>query len=114
MKGHIRRRGRRSWAIVIDIGRDATGKRRQKWHRVEGTRKDAERELVRVLHSMNTGEYVEPSKLTVAEYLGRWLADYAKPNISVKTYERYAEIVHSNLSPALGHHTLTQLHPLHI
>ena len=81
---------------------------------MEGTRKDAERELVRLVHSLNKGEYVEPSKLTVAEYLERWLADYAKPNISGKTYERYAEIVYSNLSPALGHHTLTKLQPLHI
>ena len=114
MKGHIRRRGLRSWAIVIDVGRDANGKRRQKWHRVEGTRKDAERELVRLVHSLNTGEYVEPSKLTVADYLERWLADYAMPNTSGKTYERYGQIVRTNLSPALGHHPLTKLQPLHI
>ncbi len=114
MKGHIRRRGRRSWAIVLDTGRDASGKRRQRWHTVQGTRRDAERELARLVHSINTGEYVEPNKLTVAEYLARWLADYAKPNTSTRTYERYAEIVRANINPVLGHHKLTALQPLHI
>ena len=45
MKGHIRKRGDKSWAVVLDLGRDETGKRRQKWHTVRGTKKDAEREL---------------------------------------------------------------------
>ena len=31
MKGHIRRRGNQSWAVVLDMGRDANGKRHQKW-----------------------------------------------------------------------------------
>ena len=114
MKGHIRRRGRRSWAIVIDVGRDPNGKRRQRWHTVQGTKRDAERELARLVHSLNTGEYVEPNKLTVAEYLQRWLVDYAKPNTSTRTHERYAEIVRVNINPVLGHHKLTALQPLHI
>ena len=114
MRGHIRRRGKRSWAIVIDVGRDANGKRLQRWHSVKGTEKDAEGELIRLLRSMQTGEYVEPSKLTVKEYLGRWLADYAKSNTTGKTYERYAEIVETHLNPGLGHHKLLKLKPLHI
>ncbi len=57
---------------------------------------------------------MEPSKLTVAAYLARWLADYAKPRTSGKTYERYAQIVESHLKPGLGHHLLRKLQPLHI
>ena len=114
MKGHIRRRGKRSWAVVIDVGRDATGKRRQRWHTVKGTRRDAERELARLVHSRNTGSYVAPNRLTVAAYLQRWLADYAKTNTSTRTYERYAEIVRANITPVLGQHKLTARQPLHI
>lgn len=114
MRGHIRRRGDRSWAIVIDTGQDAKGNRRQRWHSVKGTREDAENTLTRLLRSLQTGEYVEPSKLTVKFYRERWLADYAKPNTAGKTYERYAEIVEKHLVPALGHHKLTKLQPLHV
>ena len=45
MRGHIRPRGPQSWAVVLDVGRDGGGKRRQKWHTVRGTKKDAQREL---------------------------------------------------------------------
>jgi integrase len=47
MKGHIRQRSKGSWAIILDLGRDADGKRRQKWHTVRGTKKDAQRELAK-------------------------------------------------------------------
>lgn len=114
MKGHVRKRGKRSWAIVVDLGRDATGKRRQKWHAVTGTKKDAERELNKLLHEMNTGSYVEPARMTVGEYLDRWLADYAKHNVAGKTFERYEDIVARHLKPDLGHIALPKLKPLHI
>lgn len=114
MRGHIRRRGSRSWAVVIDIGRDRSGKRRQQWHSVKGLKEDAENKLIELLRSLRTGEYVEPSKLTVEELLKQWLRDVAKASTSGKTYERYAEIVDTHLIPALGHHRLAKLQPLHI
>lgn len=114
MKGHIRRRGPRSWAIVLELGRDADGKRRQKWHSVKGTRKEAEKKLAELVKSLHDGDYVEPARMDVAEYLRRWLADYAAPNVSPKSFERYEQIVLKNLIPALGHHRLADLRPLHI
>lgn len=114
MKGHIRKRGKAAWSIILELPREADGSRRQKWHTVHGTKKDAERELARLITEIETGAYVEPTKYTVAELLERWLVDYAKPNVAGKTYERYAEIVRNTLTPALGHHPLTRLQPLHI
>ncbi len=114
MKGHIRNRGKNSWAIVLDLDRSPEGRRRQKWHAVRGTKRDAERELARLLHELNTGAYVEPARMTVGEYLERWLADYAKNNVAAKTFERYAEIVRIHLKPAFGYLRLPKLQPLHI
>ena len=79
MKGHIRKRGKSSWAVVIFLGRDQSGKQRRKWHTVRGTRRDAQRELTRLMNELNTGAYVEPARMTVSEYLDRWLTDYAQP-----------------------------------
>ena len=114
MKGHIRRRGRGSWAVVVDEGRDETGKRRQRWHTVRGTKRDAERELTRILNSLHEGMYVEPSRISVAEFLKRWLVDGASGSVSGKTLERYTEIVNSNVVPSLGGYQLAKLQPLHI
>ena len=114
MKGHIRRRGKKSWAVILDLGRDETGKRKQKWHTVRGTKKDAEAELVRLIHELGTGEYVEPSKMLVREYLERWLKDYAGQSVSPKTLERYRQIIDGNITPAVGGYALSKLKPLHI
>lgn len=114
MRGHIRRRSQRSWAIIIDIGTDARGRRRQKWHSVKGTKRDAERELARLLHEFNTGGYVEPTRMNVGDYLERWLSDYAQSNVSPKTHERYSELVRLHITPNLGHFPLAKLPPLEI
>src|SRR5687768_7799941 len=100
MRGHIRRRGAGCWAIVLDVGRDVDGKRRQRWHSLKGSRRDAQAELIRLLRSRQVGEYVEPSRLTVKEYLERWLVDYAKTRTSPKTFERYEQIVKTNIIEA--------------
>lgn len=114
MKGHIRKRGQKSWAIILDLGRDDTGKRRQKWHTVHGTKKDAQAELARLINEINTGEYIEPSKMLVREYLDRWLKDYAEQSVSPKTLERYQQIIENNVKPAIGSYALSKLKPLHI
>jgi len=114
MRGHIKQRAKGSWSIVLDLGRDASGKRKQKWSTVRGTKKEAQAELSRLLNEVNSGAYVEPSRMLVSEYLKRWLKDYAEPNVSPKTAERYAQIIRDNINPALGQYQLSKLKPLHI
>ena len=114
MKGHLRKRGSNTWALIVELGHDAEGKRRQKWHTFHGNKKDAEAELTRLLHELNTGMYAEPDRMLVRDYLKRWLKDYAQPSVAPKTFERYQEIVTLHLDPALGHIPLQRLKPLHI
>lgn len=52
--------------------------------------------------------------MTVSEFLDRWLADYAKPKVSLKTYERYQEMIDGHVRPAFGARLLPKLAPLHI
>lgn len=115
MTGTLIQRSEGSWSIVVYLGRDPiSGKKRQKWNTFHGNKKQAQAELTRTLHEFNTGAYVEPAKLTVAEYLERWLNDYAKTNVAGKTFERYCGIVRRQLVPALGSVQLCKLKPLQI
>lgn len=114
MRGHIRKRGKQSWAVVLERERDGSGKRCQKWHSIKGTRKDAELELAKLLGSVVTGDYIEPAKMKVGDFLGKWLNDCARFNVGGKTFERYAEIVRNHLAPTFGTLRLTKLTPLHI
>lgn len=113
MKGHVRPRGKDTWSIVLYIGKE-DGQSKYKWHSFKGSEKEANKELRRLLHEMDTGGYVEPANMTVAVYLEKWLADYAETNVTGKTLERYRQIVRNNLIPELGRHKLPKLQPLHI
>ncbi|MHB0912080.1 MAG: tyrosine-type recombinase/integrase [Armatimonadota bacterium] len=101
--------------MIIYLGVDPiTGKKRQRWYTVKGNKRDAEKELTRILRELDTGQHVEPSKMSLAAYLEKWLQDCAYPTVAAKTYERYVEIVRKSIIPALGGIRLDQVKPLDI
>ena len=115
MRGHITKRYKGSYSIVLNLGIDpSTGKRRQQWISVKGTKKDAEKRLSELLLQLDTGTFMKPSKTTLEEYLERWLRDYAWPNLAPRTAEGYEHIIRRHLIPSLGSTTLTLLKPEHL
>ena len=74
MRGNITRRGAHSWRLKADLPRGPDGKRQVRVLTIHGTKRDAQRELTRLVHSIDAGTYVDPSELTVAEWLIQWLA----------------------------------------
>lgn len=113
-RGYIRKRGR-SWEITVELAsRDANGRRARKTVAVRGVKRDAQRKLSEILHALDAGSYVEPSRTTVGEYLDQWLRDYARTHVAPRTYQRYEEIVQLHLKPALGRYQISKLHPVHI
>jgi integrase len=102
MTGHIRRRGERSWELKFDLGTDtATGKRLTRYHSFKGTKREAEMELVRLKAGADRGEYIDPSKLTLAMFLDRWEA-WAATQVSAKTLERYRQLAAHHIRPHVG------------
>ena len=115
MRGHITKRGKNSYSIAISLGKDAnTGKYKYQWTTVKGTKKETEKRLSELLHQLDNGTFIKPGKTTLAEYLERWLKDYAWPNLVPRTAEGYQYIVRSHLIPSLGQVPLTQLKPEHL
>jgi integrase len=112
--GHIRHRSPGSFELRYTLGTDpATGKRRTVTTTVTGNRRAAEKELRRLLRSLDTGEHVDPSRVTVRQSLTTWLAT-VREEVAPKSHERYAEIVENFLIPALGNLPLVKLAPSHI
>ena len=114
--GHIKEtKDQGVFRIVLSVGFDpASGKRLRQWFTVKGTKGDAKKRLAELLHEYNSGTYIKPGKTTVADFLDRWLADYAKPNLSPRGYERYSGIIKKHLIPDIGRLLLTQLKPEHV
>jgi len=67
-----------------------------------------------LLNQLDNGTFIKPSKVTLAEYLERWLREYAWANLAPRTAEGYELVVRRHLIPALGKITLTGLKPEHI
>jgi integrase len=113
MTGHIRARGKGAWEIKYDAGSDpVTGKRRTRYATVKGGRRDAQRELVRLLHELDTGKAVDPAKTTVAEHTRAWLA--GARHLAGKTRERYQALAEQQIIPHLGAIALQKLRPPHL
>jgi hypothetical protein len=86
MRGHIRRRGERSWELKYDVGTDPrTGRRVTKYASFKGTKREAQAELVRLMEIVRRGEHVDPVKLTLAGYLDRWEQGWASLQVGPKT-----------------------------
>ncbi|MDX2027174.1 MAG: tyrosine-type recombinase/integrase [Alphaproteobacteria bacterium] len=112
--GHIRQRSKESFEIRYTLGVDPlTGKRRTITTTFRGDKKSAEKELRRLLRSIDTGEYVEPTKIKVGEFLLQWL-EAVHSQVSPKTHERYAQLVRLYLIPTFGACVLHKLSPLAI
>jgi integrase len=114
MRGHIVKRGRDSYSIKISVGKDPTGKYKYQWTTVKGTKIEAEKRLGEILHQLDTGTFMKPGKTTVAEYLSKWLIDYAKVRLSPRGFERYRDIIRQHLIPDVGSIKLAQLKSEHL
>ena len=114
-QGHIRPQGDGSWEIKFDLGRDPlTGRRVTKYVTFRGTKRKAQEELTRLLGQRNDGSYVEPTKMTVAQYLNHWLEADIDRRVAARTAARYREIVEKNIIPKLGHVPVRKLTAVHI
>lgn len=125
MRGSVIKRGNR-WAVVIDLSVDpATGKRQRKWHSGYRTKREAEKARIALLSAVDTGTYIDPSSLTLADYLRQdWLPSRRptahragrrhRGKVPPSTWATYRRDVETYVIPRLGHVTLQALTPARV
>jgi integrase len=109
--GAITPRGPDTWRLRYRVG----GRRLTKT--VQGTRVEAQRELRRLLKAGDDGEHVAPNRLTLSKWAEDWLLLLARGEtnarrrglVSVRTRERYGELLRVYVLPTLGTRRLQQL-----
>jgi hypothetical protein len=110
MKGHIRERSPGRWAVVIDAHDVQTGKRRRRWHSFKGTKREAQIECARLVSEAQQGHVIEPTKITVAQFLDRFEADWLSVHVSARSAERYQYAL-KHVRRRLGERLLQKLQP---
>ena len=108
--GTIRKRTDGRWEARFTTGFDpTTGKQIQK--SIYGkTQREVREKLTELTMEVDTGTYIEPSKMTLEEWMEIWLSEYMfdKKWSTVKHYKAQAN---TSIIPALGRYPLSQLDP---
>jgi integrase len=116
--GTIAPRGKNSWRIRYRIGTERFAKT------IRGTKTEAARELRRVLQAGDDGRHVAPDRITLSQWIDQWIALLERRTtdgesrkrglVNARTLERYAQLLHCNVVPALGNRQLQKITPTDI
>jgi hypothetical protein len=114
--GYMKERSPGSWWLKVAAGiNPKTGKPQYRTKTVQCRNKsEAQRELARFVAEIEEGRAPQVGqRLTVGQYLDRWLAGHAL-NISTRTLQGYERLVRDYIKPQLGRVSLVKLTPLDI
>ncbi len=113
--GQIIARGNRRWLIRVYLGRDHETKKRNYHNRtIRGSMREAQAYLTKKLRERDLGRDLEGAKITLNEYLDRWLDTAVKPRVRQKTCQDYAGILRRYIRPGLGDRVLASMRPMDI
>ena len=99
--GTIRQRKDGRWEARYTVGRDP-GSGKQIQRSVYGaTQQEVRKKLARLTTALDNGTYKEPCKMTVAQWLDIWTADYLG-GVKPSTAFLYGEQIRLYIKPALG------------
>jgi integrase len=111
--GQIIARGDRGWLIRVYLGRDhETNKRNYHNRTIHGSMREAQAYLTRKLRERDLGRDLEGAKITLNEYLDRWLETAVGARLRPKTFQDYRVMLHRYVRPVLGERVLAALRPL--
>ena len=110
MRGHIAKKGNRYYVVIYEGVNPSTGKGRHRWHAAGPTRKGAERLLAELVKRHHDGEYRPPQKITLGEYLERWLPTQ-KQRLAASTFSSYQHNIRLHVVPYIGSIPLQRLMP---
>lgn len=111
--GTIRQRPDGRWEARVTIGTDpGTGKPIRKSYYGK-TQKEVREKMQRTAVAVTDGDYFEPSKLTVGQWLDTWSAEYLN-GVKPRTVESYQSSIKHHIKPKIGAIKLSALTPVDV
>lgn len=112
-EGSVFQRADGRWCGVVSLGYGGDGKRRRKV--VYGdTKTGVQQELRKLQTSADAGTLGDAGRLTVGEWMTRWLENAVRPRVRANTYQRYEILVRLNIIALLGGVPLAKLRAPHV
>lgn len=112
-EGSICQRSDGLWMARIDVGCDATGKRKRRC--VYGkTKKAVADELTKLANEKLDGTLVSDTQITVEQFMTTWLDTSAKLKVRASTLASYKQVNRLHVVPAIGSRKLAKLSPTQV
>lgn len=111
-----------SYRIRVSRGYDAQGKKLKPYEMTwkpapnmseKAAEKEVQRQALLFEEQCKTGLSGDATKITLAEFIPVYL-EQKKPSLSPSTYAYYERAIESKILPALGHHKLKDIKPVHV
>ena len=107
-EGTISQRPDGTWWARISLGKDENGKQKRKAFYGK-TRKEVQQKLTAALNEVNQGAYIEPSKMTVGQWVDYWMKECKRHSLKPTTYEHHYHALKCYIKPKLGNIKLKDL-----
>lgn len=108
-EGSIYQRKDGRWVGTVDLGWEDGRRLRKSVY--APTRAEVATKLTKLLNDDNEGLPATSDQLTLGRFIREWLEQAAKPNIRLKTYYSYEQLVRTHIVPGLGKIRLSKLTP---
>jgi integrase len=118
MRGHLTERRPGVWRLVVSDGFGLDGKRRQHTRTIEGSKRDAQRELTRMLRDLDEGKLAD-GRQPLERYLTQeWLPAVAAVSkrgrpLAPTTAQRYRDACR-HVSTVIGKVRVADVRPVHV
>jgi hypothetical protein len=103
----------KQWVGSISLGYDGNGKRKRRVA-YGASKQEVQEKLRRLQAATLAGTFSDVGRLTVGDYLQRWLDNTAKNKTRPTTHDRYERLVRLHLKPILGGIQLAKLGAIHV
>lgn len=98
---------RQRWCASVSLGFE--GSRRRRKYVYGKTREEVQRRMHALQHDLDKGMPLANDRMTLGQFLDRWLADVVKPTLRASTSASYAERIRTHITPELGRIPLAKL-----
>jgi integrase len=112
-EGSIRERKKGQWEGRVTIGRKPDG-RPNRISFYGTSRQEVSNKITDALSKLQNGTFVEPNKVTISQWLDKWMEVYQKGTISPNFYARRKDLIRLHITPKIGKILLLKLKPADI
>lgn len=107
-EGTIYKRSDGRWSGQVTVGRNPNGspKRRAVYGK---SRKEVADKIAEILSDIKAGDYIEPSKTTLGDWMDIWMREYKTIALKETTCDSYSTNIRVHIKPCIGHIQLSEI-----